>query len=71
MAVEERSHRSSHIAATSYDHDSGDLTVTFTDGSEWLYRGVDPKTYNLLVSSPSVGRAFNTFVRDSFESEEV
>lgn len=63
------SHRSSHIALTTYDEASGDLTVEFTDGSEWVYRGVDPKTYALFVTAPSKGRAFNALIRDGFEAE--
>jgi hypothetical protein len=69
--AEVMSHRSSHVSQTSYDHDSGDLTVMFTDGSTWLYRGVPRGTYTRLITAPSKGRAFNALIRDSFESEEV
>ena len=71
MAGEVLRHRSTYIAETEYDFDTGALTVTFSDGATWQYDDVPQLVYTQLVRAPSVGRAFRTLIRDSYEGEQV
>jgi hypothetical protein len=64
-------HSSSHISETSYDRETQILSVTFSEGREYRYQGVDKDTYDALITSPSKGRAFNALIRDAFEFEEA
>ena len=64
-------HRSSYIAETSYDQVAQELTVTFTDGAQWVYHGVPRGTYTTFITSPSKGRAFAALIRDGFEADPV
>ena len=64
-------HRSSHIEETVYDHDTHELQITFTDGRAYRYEDVPRGTYTELVTSASVGRAFNALIRDRFDGEET
>lgn len=64
-------HRSSYIDVTEYDHSTGDLTVTFSDGRSYLYSGVPRGIYTQVITAPSVGRAFRQYIRERFDGEEV
>jgi hypothetical protein len=62
---------SSHIQAASYDRESEDLTITFQDGSQYLYRNVPPSTYRSLTLADSVGSFFHRNIRSRYLSEQV
>lgn len=64
-------HHSSHIAETSYDQDNEALTVTFSDGRQYVYQGVPRGRYTSFITAPSKGRAFNALIRDGYPYEEV
>lgn len=66
-----RHNSSSYIAQTSYDQDAQELTVEFSDGSEWRYSDVPRGIYTSFITSASKGRAFRQLIRDSFEGEAV
>jgi|FreactcultuFSWF8_1027224.scaffolds.fasta_scaffold00664_10 hypothetical protein len=69
--AEVMNHRSSFIAQTSYDHNDQTLRIEFTDGKTFEYPGVPHGSYTSLITSPSVGRAFHTVIKDRFTGEEV
>lgn len=51
--------KSSIIQAYEYDAQAYALTVTFKDGSEWLYKGVTPDVMSNVFDRPgSVGSKF-------------
>jgi len=41
---------------------NGVLEIMFNNGTHYAYDGVSEKIYKVLLSSPSVGRAFNELV---------
>lgn len=67
---------SSFIASTTYyhvaegDREAGDLEVSFTDGTRYLYQGVPRGTYTAFITSPSKGRAFHVMIKP-FGGEEI
>lgn len=64
-------HRSSYIEETTYDQQTGDLDVTFNDGSQWRYSSVPRGIYTSFITSPSKGRAFRALIRDSYDAQPL
>lgn len=62
---------SSCISSVSYDFGSEELTITFTDGSRYVYENVDTGTYAGLFSAGSKGAYFNSFIRNSFPFRRI
>lgn len=62
---------SSHIQQADYDRESEDLTITFQDGSQYVYRNVPPSTYRGLTLAESCGSFFHRHIRSRFMSEQV
>ncbi len=59
MANKQKIVKSSIIQAYEYDDRAYTLTVTFIDGSEWLYKGVTPDVMSGVFDRPgSVGSRF-------------
>lgn len=62
---------SSHIQRAVYDKESEDLTLTFSDGSQYTYRNVPQSTYRGLTLAGSAGSYFHRHIRSRFMSEQV
>lgn len=60
--MEHRKVSSSHIASVAHDPESGVLEVRFKNGATYRYEGVDQKTHQRIVESPSVGQALHRHV---------
>lgn len=60
---------SSNIAALGYDAASQTLAVQFQNGDTWHYEPVPQETYDSVRSAESVGRAFNSEIRGSYDGE--
>lgn len=55
--------KSSLLQAYSYDAETYKLTVTFNDGTEKVYKDVDPPTLSKVFDSPgSIGSKFKRFI---------
>lgn len=52
----------SHIAATSYDPESGHLDVTFAGGRKYRYTGVSKEIGSGIAGSDSLGRYLHAHV---------
>lgn len=51
---------SSMLHDCGYDDESKEMTVTFVNGREYTYEDVDKSIYDMLASSPSAGKYFNS-----------
>lgn len=56
-------HESSTILASTYDKESSNLTIIFKKGGQYLYEKVKKTDYLQFENSPSVGKAFNQFIK--------
>lgn len=56
--------RSSFIDESSYDRVTGDLVLTFSDGTQIVYHGVPPSLYTSFITSPSKGRFWHQRLKD-------
>lgn len=54
---------SSNLQSAEYDPESEDLTITFRDQSQYLYRNVPPHVYRKLQTAPSAGEYFNRQIK--------
>lgn len=50
---------SSMLKDCSYDDESSELTVTFTNGKSYTYIDVSKRTYDELIDAKSAGKYFN------------
>jgi len=62
---------SSDLLSVRYNADDEELYITFHDGSEYRYDGVDPFTYAGLMSASSKGRYFSENIRGAYPYERV
>lgn len=69
--AEVMTHRSSFIEATSYDRDTSELQITFSNGRTFSYPNVPILTYHAFITSGSKGKFFHSRIKDSFDAEEV
>jgi hypothetical protein len=51
---------SSMISSCAYDSDTKELTVTFSNGREYIYTDVDKSIFNAMETTTSVGKYFNS-----------
>jgi len=51
---------SSMLDNCSYNDNTRELTVTFTNGKSYTYEDVERSTYDDLTNAPSAGRYFNS-----------
>ncbi len=51
---------SSMLASCEYDTVAKELTVTFSNGKDYVYVDVDKQTYEDLINAPSAGKHFNS-----------
>lgn len=63
---------SSMIASIGYDPSSGTVEVEFkSNGQIWQYYDVPESTYNGVRASGSVGKAFNSEIKNQFNAARV
>lgn len=62
---------SSNIRGVNYDRDRQVLTVEFTSGSKYAYKGVGPETYDDFITAPSPGTFFADNVKGIYEYNRV
>ncbi len=65
------SERSSMIERIEYDATTSTLTVAFRNGRVYMYSAVPQDIFEALRSAESVGRCFNSRVRDHFGFTEI
>jgi len=53
------------IAAVAYDEATWALNVRFHSGKEYQYLSIPPDVYQGLLSAGSVGRYYNTAIKDA------
>jgi|LakMenEpi03Aug12_release.lakeMendotaPanAssembly.Ray.scaffolds.fasta_scaffold628843_1 lysyl-tRNA synthetase class 2 len=61
--------QSSAILAIGYDDNT--LRIVFNSGRDYLYHDVPQDVFQDLELAESIGRYFNTHIRDNFESSEL
>ena len=59
------------IKEIGYDAATHQLEIVFTNGPRWIYDGVMPYEYETIISSPSVGKAFISVIRDSHPAKKI
>lgn len=62
---------SSVIAALTYDAAENTLDIEFRSGRIYRYWLISSAVYEALAGAPSVGRHFNTEIRDRFPFREL
>lgn len=64
MEPKENILKSSLLSSYSFDDSTLDLSVTFSDGSSWLYRKVEPSVVSKVFDSPgSIGSKFIRLIK--------
>ena len=51
---------SSMLASCEYNTTERELTVTFSNGKDYVYVDVDKQIYDDLIDAPSAGKHFNS-----------
>ncbi len=54
---------SSTIRSMRYDPEARQMGVIFHNGSEYVYDGIPQEIFDTVRQAPSVGRAFDTYVK--------
>lgn len=63
---------SSNISMLAYDEIKKELTVTFTKGGVYLYKGVPEEVFIMISQAESVGSAFYKIVKQGgYEYEKL
>ncbi len=62
---------SSRLSEASYEPDVEDLTLTFQDDSQYLYRNVPNQVYRGLCSAGSPGQYFDRQIKGRFGYERL
>lgn len=57
---------SSQVTSIGYDAASSTLEVEFANGSIYQYFDVPQSIYDEVMSSPSIGKALNAFIRQNY-----
>lgn len=55
----------------SYDENTKEMRVVFKTGRIYVYFDVPADAYEAFASADSLGRHFNTYVRDAYDWSEV
>lgn len=63
-------YKSSHILASSYDTNTGNLTVTFDRGAQYTYAGVSNTDYTRFEIAESQGKVLNSHLKPSYAVEK-
>ena len=62
---------SSMIKDVTYDPDTSDMFVTFSNNRKWKYSDVPEDTYDSFIRSGSVGNFFHSQIKNAFDGESV
>lgn len=62
---------SSDLESVGYDSDTNMLVVEFKSGNTYSYEGVSQDMYNELISSDSIGKYFNQYIKGSYNYSKV
>lgn len=62
---------SSNVRGVHYDRDTNVLTVEFTSGSRYAYKGVPADVYDDFITAGSPGSYFADNVKDAFAYARV
>ncbi len=58
---------SSAIAEASYDPETQEMDITFTNGpQEYTFYGVPETVFDGLISAPSAGRYYNSVIKGNY-----
>ena len=52
--------QSSMLSSCEYDEENKELTVTFTNGKDYVYEDVSKNIYDSLITAESAGKYFNS-----------
>ena len=63
--------KSSMIRTCGYDPRTYSLTVQFQNGSYYKYFNVKPHDVKLVVTAPSVGKAFNAIIKPQYNYKRI
>lgn len=63
--------RSTHIAQVTYDSDTRDMNITFSDGSEYRYMSVPVGVFQGIQNAPSAGSYFHRVIKDRYGYEQL
>ena len=55
----------------SYARAAGDLALRLKNGSTYIYKGVDEKTYKGFLDASSKGKYFGTSIRGKFSADQA
>ena len=61
--MDQHQFRSSAIASATYDRDTQELVVTFTNGMEYSFDGVPPDLWEDFKKAGSAGSFYNAMIR--------
>jgi hypothetical protein len=51
--------------------EGGDLVVSFTNGTDYLYKGVPTEVYDAMEKAESVGKFLNSQIKGKFQFEKL
>lgn len=63
--------RSNNLSDVAYDEKTHTLSVTFHNGSQYVYRDVPPGVYERLLTADSAGRYFAAYIKPHFSGSRV
>lgn len=64
MILNHQFEESTMLSNASYDTNSSEMTVIFTNGKPYTYIDVDQRLFNELISAKSAGSFFNRCKKD-------
>ena len=64
MAMTWKQVQSSQINEVGYDAEASKLGIRFSNGGEYHYANVPSHIHNSLLSAPSVGRYFGSYIKN-------
>lgn len=70
-AVQREFVSSSNLLSIAYDKDKKMLEVAFKNGSLYQYMEVPEQLYLALMSAPSKGKFFNSYIKNNYNTVRV
>lgn len=62
---------STNVGAFGYNKEAKTLIIEFKNGNTYKYSNVDIKTYQLLLTAPSKGKAVSKYIVGKFTHEKL
>ena len=69
--MELRTVNSSNLKQVGYDKKGKVLRVIFTSGACYDYYSVDEQMFRHLIQSPSVGKFFHRYIKNSYKYSKI